>query len=118
MSTDTRMLKILGREPAAWISAVGSVLVVLAAVGLPWLNAGQAAALTALVAAVILVATTRPVAPSLVTGVVAAGAALLVEYGMEVPDATVGAVSAAVLAVFALISRQQLAPRETAITRS
>lgn len=116
MPNHTHALKLLGREPAAWISAAGSVLVVLAALGFPWLNAGQAAALTALIAAVILVATTRPVAPGLVTGVVAAGAALLVEYGMEVPDAAVGAVSGAVLAVFALISRQQLAPQDTAIT--
>lgn len=118
MSTDTRTLRILGREPAAWVAAAGSVLTVLAAVGLPWLDAGQAAALTALVAAVVLVATTRPVAPGLVTGVVTAGAALLAEYGLDLPDATVGAVTAAVLAVFALITRQQVSPQDTAITRA
>jgi hypothetical protein len=108
----------LGREPAAVIAAVGSILVVLAAIGVPWLSAGQAAAVTAVIAALILVATTRPVAPGLVTGVVAAGAALLAEYGLQVPDATVGAISAAVLAIFALISREQVSPQDTVLTRS
>lgn len=111
-------MKIFGREPAAVVAAVGSILTVLAAIGLPWLNAGQAAALTGLIAAVALVATTRPVAPGLVTGVVTVGAALLAEYQLHVSDAVVGALSAAVLAVFALVSRQQVAPQETALTKA
>ena len=112
------MFKIFGREPAAVIAALGSIVTVLAALGLPWLNGGQAAALTGVVAAVILVATTRPVAPGLVTAVVTAGAAILAEYGLHASDALVGALTGAVLAVFALLSRGQVAPQETALTRS
>lgn len=111
-------MKIFGREPAAVIAAVGSIITVAAALNMPWLSAGQAAALTAVVAAVILVVTTRPVAPGLVTGVVAAGAALFTEYGLHFSDALVGALTAAVLAVFALITREQVSPQDTALTRS
>lgn len=111
-------LKLFGREPAAVIAALGSIITVVAALNLPWLTAGQAAALTAAVSAVILVATTRPIAPGLVTGVVAAGAALFTEYGLHLSDALVGAVAAAVLAVFALITREQVSPQDTALTRS
>lgn len=118
MSEEPRTLKILGREPAAWIATIGAVLTAAAALGVPHLSAGQAAAATAIVAALILVATTRPVAPGLVTGVVTAGAALLAEYGLQVDDAVVAAVSGATLAVFALLTRQQVAPKETAVTRS
>src|SRR5690554_4769767 len=110
-ATEAKRIKILGREPAAWIATVGAVLTALAAVGVPFLSAGQAAAVTAAVASVVLVATTRPVAPGLVTGVVSAGAALLAEYGLHVPDATVGAISAAVLSVFALVTRMQVSPQ-------
>lgn len=111
-------MKIFGREPAAVIAAVGSIITVLAAMSLSWLNAGQAAALTGAIAAVILVLTTRPIAPGLVTGVVTAGAALLAEYGLHASDALVGALTAATLAVFALLTRQQVEPKETAVTRS
>lgn len=117
MTTHTQTIKILGREPSAWVATVGAVLVALAAVGVPFLSAGQAAAITALVAALVLVATTRPVAPAMVTGVVTAGAALLAEYGLDASDATVAAISGAVLAVFALITRQQVEPKDTAVTR-
>jgi hypothetical protein len=110
--------KIMGREPAAVVAALGSILVVVAALNVPWLNAGQAAAITAAVASLILVFTTRPVAPALVTGIVSTGAALFAEYGLEAPEATVAAISAAVLAVFALISREQVSPVETPVTHS
>lgn len=118
MTSDTRTIKILGREPSAWVASVGAVVLVLASLGLPFLSAGQAAAVTGLVAAVVLVATTRPVAPGMVTGIVTAGAALLAEYGLDVSDATVASISGATLAVFALITRQQVEPKVTALTRS
>lgn len=111
-------IRILGREPAAVIAAIGSVLTVLAAMNLDFLDAGQAAAATAFVSAVVLVATTRPVAPGLVTGVVSTGAALFAEYGLHASDALVGALTGAVLAIFALISRQQVSPQPTAVTRA
>lgn len=104
-------MKIFGREPALVIGAVGALLTVLASLNVPGIDAGAAAAITAFVAACIIAATTRPVAPALFTGVVAAGAALVTEYGMNVPDGVTGAISAAVLAGFALFGiRPQVTP--------
>lgn len=111
-------VRILGREPAAWVATVGAALVGLAALGVPFLSAGQAAALTALLAAVILVATTRPFTPGLVAGVLTATAALLAAYGLVLPDEAVAAVSATTLALLALFTRQRVAPKDTLVTRS
>lgn len=105
-------MKIFGREPALWIGAAGALLTVLAGLNLPGLNAGQASALTALIAGVLMAATTRPVAPALFTGVLAAGVAVAAEYGFSVSDGTVAALSGAVLAVFALVTRGQVSPAE------
>lgn len=102
---------IFGREPALIVSAIGSVVTLLVALNLPGLSAGAGAAITAFLTAVIIAVTTRPVAPALFTGVVAAGAALVSAYGLHVSDAVVGAVSAVVLAGFALFGiRPQVSP--------
>ena len=103
---------IWGREPALFLAVAGTLLTVLAALNLPWLTAGQAAALTAFVSAVVMAWATRPAAPALFTGVVAALAAMLVEYGLDVSDEVVAAVTGLVLAVFALITRGQVSPKD------
>jgi hypothetical protein len=109
-------VKIFGREPAAVIAALGSVLTVLATLNLSWLSAGQAAAGTAALASLVLLATTRPIAPALVTGVISTGAALFAAYGLHASEGFVAALTASALAVFALITRGQVSPAETAVT--
>lgn len=108
---------IFGREPAAVIAAVGSILTFLAAVAVPGIDAGAAAAITGFVAAVIMAITTRPVAPAVLTAIITAGVALAAEYGLDVPDAAVGTASGVVLAVFALLTRGQVSPKEAPALR-
>lgn len=104
-------MKIFGREPALIVGAVGSLLTVLAALNVPGIDAGAAAAITAFFSALIIAMCTRPWAPALFTGVVAAGAALIAEYGYNVSDGAVAAISGAVLAGFALFGiRPQVTP--------
>jgi hypothetical protein len=103
--------QLWGREPALIIAVVGSVLTTIAALNVPGVDAGAAAAITAFISACVMAWTTRPAAPALFTGVVTALAALLVEYGLNVPDATVAAVSGTVLAGFTLITRGQVEPK-------
>jgi hypothetical protein len=104
-------MRIFGREPALVIGAIGSIITVLAALNLPWLSASQAAALTALLAAGITAWATRPAAPALYVGVVAAGAVLLAEYGLHVSDEAVAATGGAIVAGFALFGvRPQVTP--------
>lgn len=103
-------MKIFGREPALWLAVIGSILTVLVGMNLDFLSAGQAAAIMAAVTAVIIAICTRPVAPALFTGVLAAGVALFAEYGVHLPDGVVAGLTALVLSLFALVSRGQISP--------
>lgn len=104
-------MRLLGREPALIISAIGSLVTVLAALNIPGISAGAAAAITAFLSALIIAFTTRPWAPALFTGVVAAGASLIAEYGLHVSDGVVAALGALILAGFALFGiRPQVTP--------
>jgi hypothetical protein len=107
---EIRMKLIWGREPALILAAIGAVLTLLAALNVPGVNTGAAAAITVFITACVMAWATSPPTPALFTGIVAAGTALLAEYGLDLPDATVAAASATVLALFALISRGQVSP--------
>lgn len=105
------MTKLWGREPALIISVIGTLVTLLAALNIPGVTAGAAAAVTTFVTAVVIAATTRPVAPALFTAVVAAGASLFAEYGLHAADGVVAAVGAVVLSGFALFGiRPQVTP--------
>lgn len=102
---------IFGRDPGLWIAFIGAAITWLVSLKLEWLNAGQATAITTLITAVLIAATTRPWAPSLFTGVVAAGAALFAEYNLAVSDEFVTGLGMIILAGSALIGiRPQVTP--------
>lgn len=108
-------MRLFGREPALIISAIGSLVTVLAALNIPGVTAGAAAAITAFLSALIIAFTTRPWAPAMFTGVVAAGASLIAEYGLHVSDGVVAALGGLILAGFALFGiRPQVVPRSSA----
>jgi hypothetical protein len=99
------------REPAAIIGIIGSILTSAAAIGLPFLNAGQAAAIVAVLAAGLIAWKTRPVAPALFTAGFAALVALMAEYGLHLTDAQVGLATTLILGGFALFGiRPQVIP--------
>lgn len=101
----------ISREPALIIGFIAAVVAVIVSFNVTWMTAGQGAAIVAVAGGVITAATTRPVAPALFAGLVAAGAALLVEYGLDVSDGVVAAVSGAIIAGFALFGvRNQVTP--------
>jgi hypothetical protein len=109
-------MKIFGREPALIISTVSAVLslVVTFNIGMTGEQAGAIVAVISTSFGAIAAAMTRPIAPTAFTAVVAAGAALLAAYGLNVSAETVGAVNAVVLSVLALLARGQVSPREAA----
>lgn len=108
--------KIFGREPALWIGAIGSVLMILVNFGVDFLTAGAVSAIVAVLTAIAMAVTTEPKSPALFTGIWTAVVALFMEYGLEFGDEVVSSVSAAIIAVFALISREQIAPKETRVS--
>jgi hypothetical protein len=104
-------IKIFGREPALWLALIGALVTWLVSLGLDWLNAGQATAIVTAISAVLIALTTRPIAPALFVGAVAAGAALFAEYNLAVSDAFVTGLGAIILAGFALFGiRPQATP--------
>lgn len=113
-------MKIFGREPALILSLLGPLFTVLAALNLPGLNAGQSAALAALVAAGLMAWTTRPMTPAIITGVLTAAVALFTEYQIHLSDALVGGITALALALFNFLVRgmPDVNPQDTAVSRS
>ncbi|HEU4752327.1 MAG TPA: hypothetical protein VFU47_04390 [Armatimonadota bacterium] len=104
-------IKILGREPALWLSLIGAVITWAVSLGLDWLNAGQATALITFITGVVIAVTTRPIAPGLFVAAVSAGAALFAEYGLHWSEAAVTGLGAIILAGFALFGiRPQVTP--------
>lgn len=107
------MFKIFGREPTLILQSISALLAVVVTFGLPGLSATQAALIVAALSAAVGVVNAvlvRPIAPAAFTGLVAALAALVAGYGLDVAQQTVGAVQVAVVAVLALITRNQVSP--------
>lgn len=104
-------MKILGREPALILSAVGAVLTWAVSLGLDWLNPGQATAIVTFLTGLVIAFTTRPIAPGLFVAATAAGAALFAEYGLHWSDGAVTGLGGIILAGFALFGiRPQVTP--------
>lgn len=99
------------REPAAYIGLIGGILTAAASIGVPWLSAGQAAAIVAFLAAVAMAIRTRPVAPALFAAAFSALTAVFAEYGLHWTDAQVGGATGMILGLFAIFGiRPQVTP--------
>lgn len=104
-------MKIFGREPALWLALAGAVLTWAAGLGLDFLSAGQAAAITTALTGVVIAFTTRPIAPGLYVAAVGAVATMFAEYGLHWSDAAVTGLGGIILAAFALFGiRPQVTP--------
>lgn len=112
-----RRRKLLGRDPLLWSALITGAVTTAGAFTLG-LDAGAAGAINGLVVAVMAVWTTRPRTPGMFTGIVAAAVALLAHYGIELGQEQMTALNGLVLAGFALVTRQQVDPADTAISRS
>jgi len=106
------MVKIFGREPQLVINSISALLSLLVTFqfGMTTAQAGAIVAVISGVFAAVAAAVTRPIAPGAFTGIVAASAALLAAYGLEVAPETVAAVNGLVLAALALLTRGQVTP--------
>ncbi|MFI2577689.1 hypothetical protein ACH5AJ_36450 [Streptomyces rochei] len=112
-------MKLFGREPALWLALIGAVLTWAAGLGLDFLNAGQAVAITTALTGVVIAVTTRPIAPGLYVAAVGLIAALFAEYGLHWSDAAVTGMGGIILAGFALFGiRPQVSPASEPARRS
>jgi drug/metabolite transporter (DMT)-like permease len=107
--------RIFGREPALVIGFIGALLTVTASLSLRNFTPEQVGLLIALLSAATGAATavfTRPVSPGAFTAVVAASVALVQGFGLAVSPETIGSINGMVIAGLALMSRQQISPKD------
>jgi len=109
--------RIFGREPALWISTLAALLALAGGFGLPGVNDGLVAAVTAFLTAAAAAWTallTQPVAPTVFAGVISTGATLLAAFGLDLAQHQVGLVSAAAAMLVTLVAvRPQVEPVNT-----
>lgn len=104
------------REPSLIITAIGTLLTLVAGYGLDFLTPVQAGLIIVVLNAGLGVwnaLKVRPVAPAAFTYAVASVATLLATYGIEATQSQIGNINAALLAVLALLLRGNVSPVET-----
>lgn len=105
--------KWFGREPALWLQTIGALLAVGVGFAIPGLNDAMAAAIMGVLTAAFGVWTAfsvRPVAPTLWTSLIIAGAGFASQLGFDLPQERVGLLVAGATAVMTLILRAQITP--------
>lgn len=107
--------KWFGREPALYIQTLGALLAVAVGFAVPGLNDTMAAVIMGIATAAAGVWTAfhvKPVAPTVFTSLIIAGAALFVELGTQVSQQQVALIVAAATTVMTLILRAQITPAD------
>jgi len=114
-------MKIFGREPALWIGALNVAIGLVGTLGLRFVSQEQAALWIALVNALSAAAnawTVRPIAPSTFAYLINAGVALVAGYGYQIPGDTIAALQLGIVPILALLTRNQVSPVDTVVTRT
>ncbi|HEY6568599.1 MAG TPA: hypothetical protein VI341_13870 [Actinomycetota bacterium] len=114
-------VKIFGREPTLYIALITAFISLAGTLGYSLLTGDQASLWIVLVNALAGAATAwavRPISPAAFTYAIGAILALAAGYGLEVPPATVAAINALVIPALALLTRNQVSPRETVVTNA
>jgi hypothetical protein len=105
------------REPTLIITAIGTVLTLIAGYGLDFLSPDQAGLIIVVLNAGLGVwnaLKVRPVQPAAFTYFIGVVATLIATYGIEMSQSQIANVNAVVLAVLALILRGNVTPAATA----
>jgi hypothetical protein len=113
-------VKIFGREPALVIGTIVAIISLAGTLGFSFLTADQAGLWIVVVNAIAAAAMawlTRPLQPGIYTYAVGAILALVTAYGLTLTPEQVNAVNALVVPVLALLTRGQVSPVETAVTK-
>ena len=113
-------MKLFDREPTLWIAFINSVIVILGTVGLKAINQEQAGAFVVVVNAIFAAVNAfavRPISPVTFTYAIGSLVALAGSYGLQFPPETIAAINTAVVPILALLSRGQVTPANTAISR-
>jgi membrane-bound ClpP family serine protease len=100
-------------EPTLVLQTISAALAFLVTFGFDFLSADQAGLIVALIAAafgVVNALKVRPVAPAVFQTLITTGAALLTTYGLDFSQERIGAFQLLVVAVVAMLTRNQVTP--------
>lgn len=113
-------MKIFGREPTLWIAFIASLVLLLGTLGFRWLDGDQASIIVVAInaiAAAVNAYTVRPISPAVFTYATASVVAVFTAYGLNVSPETLAMLNGVVIMGLGLLTRGQVAPQETAISR-
>lgn len=106
--------RIFGREPALWIAALQGLLMLLFTLGVPGIDGGLAGAVSLALTAAATAWTallTRPVSPTVFTGVIVAGTQLATRWGLDLNEVQVSTATGFAALLMTLILRDQITPK-------
>lgn len=109
--------KMFRREPTLWFAVIAGALNLLVTFNLDFLSAEQAALWITFINAVfgaVAAWRTRPIAPQVFTYVVSSVLGIAGAYGAHLSQTQVGQLNLLVLALLALVTRNQVSPVEDA----
>ncbi len=112
--------RLFGREPTLYISVISSLILLIGTYGFHWLNGQQATLIVVAVnaiAAAINAYTVRPISPTTFTYAIGSIIAVAGAYGLNLTPEQVVAVNSTIVPILALLSRGQVSPTDTSITR-
>ena len=113
-------MKLFGREPTLWIAFIASIVLLFGTLGFRWLDGEQATIIVVAinaVAAAVNAYTVRPISPAVFTYAAASIASVFAAYGLEVSPDTLAMLNGVVIMGLGLLTRGQVAPQETAVSR-
>lgn len=111
---------IIGREPTLWIAVLNAVVLFVGTFGLHWITGAQAVLIVAAINAifgVINALTVRPIPPAVFTYAIGAILAVFASYGLSLTAEQVVGLNALVVPILALITRNQVGPLDTAVSK-
>lgn len=114
-------MRILGREPTLWIGVVSSLVILLGTFGFHYLTGQQASLIVVAINAIagaLNAYAVRPVSPVAFTYAVGSIVAVAAAYGLNLTIEQVAALNALVVPTLALLTRGQVSPQDTAVSRA
>lgn len=113
-------MKIFGREPTLWIAVIGQAILLLGTFGLRWLDNDQAALIVVAINALAAAATAfmvRPISPAAFTYALGSVVSVAAAYGLSITADQMAVLNTFVIGILALITRNQVSPVPTALTK-
>lgn len=115
-------MNIFGKttEPALVVGTIVAVISLLGTLGFRFLSADQAGLWIVVInglAAAVMAWTTRPISPGVFTYLIGSIVALATGYGFELTAEQVNGINGLVVPVLALLTRGQVTPEATGVTK-